>query len=161
MLANTDVRTWIEVLELPSESGNVLGALTESIDKLQIESGELERCWNHARTGTIIQVQAARSGMPPLIIEMHIRNRAYRAKAELFMLDGSYNLTAGRFLGSVATPSIDTQSAHPGDDWDEVDHLPAERPKKIIAIFMEADWRGLLLRFGEASFPSISEPGDT
>jgi len=44
----------------------------------------------------------------------------YRAKLEYYMIDGSYCYSNKSFVGSIATPTLDTQGSHPGPGWEPI-----------------------------------------
>jgi hypothetical protein len=46
--------------------------------------------------------------------------KRYRARLEAHLLNGSYSLANESFKGSIAGPSIDIRSSHPGESWTEV-----------------------------------------
>lgn len=45
----------------------------------------------------------------------------YRAKLEYYIIDGSYCYSNKSFVGSIATPTLDTQSSHPGPGWELIE----------------------------------------
>ena len=53
---------------------------------------------------------------------------------EAHLLDGSYCLTSGEFMGSISTPAIDMHSSHPGADWEEIDRSQPLPPVRMMII---------------------------
>lgn len=53
------------------------------------------------------------------IVSVGIRNKwsVFAADYNAHLVNGSYSFTEGEFRGSIASPSIDTHSMHPGDGW--------------------------------------------
>ncbi len=147
-------KTWAQVMALPAGKGTIIDALTEAFNKHQSSDGNAAARWQRAREGSSISVPASNKGMPTLHVRLDVKDRAFRAKVEYNLLEGSYNVTSGAFKGSQATPWIDTQNAHPGPGWDEVDDIPEQIPKPCIAMFMQADARAQLEAFGMTHFPA-------
>lgn len=54
----------------------------------------------------------------------------YEGRLEAHLLKGSYNFSSGEYLGSLCTPSIDTQSSHPGPGWILLDTPPTKSTLK-------------------------------
>lgn len=54
----------------------------------------------------------------PFQIGVQSQWAVYRARTEAWLVNGSYNFTGDDFKGSIATPSIDTQSSDPGPGWE-------------------------------------------
>lgn len=151
-VAEYGFKTWKEVLDLPANSRTVLDALVEHFDVHQSVRDDLAQRWRRARLGSAFEVKGMRDGISPVLVRLDVCDRAFRAKANCFLVNGSYNITAGAFRGSQATPWIDTQSVHPGSGWEEVDSIPDVIPKPCIAMFMEAIAREEFLRFGQTRF---------
>ncbi len=146
-------KTWREVLNLPFESRTVLDAFADSIEAHQSIEGMRDARWARARNGSRFVVRIDQTGMPELGLVLKVIDRAYRAKIELTMLNGSYNITADSFLGSQSGPWIDTQSVHPGSGWEEITEIPEAMPVPMLAIFMGVNSRENLIRFSELPFP--------
>lgn len=64
----------------------------------------------------------------------------YEGRFEAHLLKGSYNFSSGEFMGSLSTPSIDTQSSNPGPGWTLIDTPPPKSACKPI--------RGVLIMSG-------------
>lgn len=144
---------WRDVLELPFGGDTVFEAFVTVFDAHQQNKDPAER-WRLMREPSVCIAHVEVSGKAPLDVVFVVSDRKYRAKVEYTMLDGSYNITAGSYLGSEASPWIDTQSAHPGPGWDEIAEIPAIQPKPSVATFMLCDSRKYLLLFGGTDFPS-------
>jgi hypothetical protein len=56
----------------------------------------------------------------------------YEGRLEAHLLKGSYNFSSGQFLGSFSTPSVDTQSSHPGPGWTLIEGPPGKSTMKPI-----------------------------
>jgi len=65
--------------------------------------------------------------------------KAYAAQIEGVLLDGSYSFTDQGFKGSVEGPYIDTQSAHPGKHWKEIDprEISTQTNRLVWVIFCD------------------------
>jgi hypothetical protein len=73
----------------------------------------------------------------------------YEGRLEAHLLNGSYNFLNDEFLGSLSTPSIDTQSSHPGPGWILLDAPPQKTNLKPI--------RGLFIMSGGNAKESLLE----
>ena len=149
-------KQWKEVLDLPSASGTVRSVFVQGFDAFQAETDNKKR-WNLARNGQKVLAHVREEGKPPLDVELHITCPAFQAKLEYTTLDGSYNITAGHFLGSVATPMMDMQSAHPGPGWIELAEVPDEMPARLLAIYAHVDPLAALNRYAEKAFPATRD----
>jgi len=61
--------------------------------------------------------------------------KVYAARLDGVLLDGSYSFNNKSFRGGVKGPLIDTQSAHPGPEWEETD--PREitaQPNRVVVV---------------------------
>ena len=143
---------WQEVLDLPFDGTTVLETFVGAFDTHQ-RTNAAER-WKLAREGSVCNATVSLPNKPPLNVELFVTDRKYQAKVEYTRLDGSYNMTAGSYLGSETTPIVDTQSTHPGPGWDEIAEIPESQPKPSLAMFMQGDSRNWLVKFGETEFPA-------
>ena len=146
-------KQWREVLDLPFKKYTVFEAFVEAFNTHQNGQDEPKERWERSRLGSSFFANINPEGMPPLEIELNMIDRAYQARIEYTMLNGSYNMTAGAFLGSQATPLVDMESTHPGPGWVEVTDLPEIMPNTLLAMYMQADPKEHLLRFGKSPFP--------
>ncbi len=80
-----------------------------------------------------------------LVLTIIGRWKKYRAKSEATLLNGSYCVSDGSFMGTQYGPSIDTWGEHPGDAWEE---LPITgfslSTNSALAILWGTDVGGLL-----------------
>lgn len=85
------------------------------------------------------------------LIKIIIRGswNVYEGRLEAHLLKGSYNFSSGEYLGSLSTPSVDTQSSHPGPGWVLVDAPPTKSTLKGI--------RGLFIMSGGNAKESLLE----
>ncbi len=149
-------KQWIEVLDLPSAFGTVRSVFVHGLDEFQNENHTKKR-WDLARNGQKVIAHVHEEGKPPLDVELHVTCPAFQAKLGHTMLDGSYNITAGHFLGSAATPMMDMQSAHPGLGWNELTGIPDEMPACLLAIYAQVDPLAALNRYAEKPFPATGD----
>ncbi|MDE1150302.1 MAG: restriction endonuclease [Azospirillaceae bacterium] len=68
---------------------------------------------------SLITLQAAASA-EAISVGVESQWVVYRARAEAWLVNGSYNFTGGDFKGSFSTPSIDTWSSDPGPGWEPI-----------------------------------------
>jgi hypothetical protein len=109
-----------EVVATEGGEFRVVDRLAELFDGLQRPNVEHEsRAFPKSRALSWHIVQES-VGMD-LTIDMHCEWKLYRGKVEAHRVQGSYCLTDGNFAGSQIGPAIDTQSGHPGPDWEEID----------------------------------------
>lgn len=122
-IKNYNFKTWNEPLSLEIGSVRIKELLVDEITQYQAEK-DRDVLWE--RTQKIYEsVYYYRPiGDEPFDVYIRIRQKPYRAKIEYTRVSGSYNLTHGKFIGSQATPWIDTQNSHPGEGWEETTELP-------------------------------------
>ena len=149
-------KQWKEVLDLPSASGTVRSVFVKGFDACQNETDNKKR-WDFARNEQKVVAHVREIGKPPLDVELHITYRAFQAKLEYTMLDGSYNIMAGHFLGSEVTPMMDMQSAHPGPGWNELAGIPDKMPARLLATYAHVDPLTALNRYAERAFPATRD----
>lgn len=111
------------------------------VDKLKqyTSSNDQSSKWEYASSGWEGVVHFREEKFEPLDIHIHIKYRKYIAKIEYTQVSGSYNITSNKFLGSQATPAVDTWSVHPGPGWEEVNEIPAQKPKSLTMMFFDFD----------------------
>lgn len=59
-----------------------------------------------------------------LIVYLEGKFRIYRANIEGQLVSGHYSFTENEFMGSFASPWIDTKSSEPGPHWELLTDLP-------------------------------------
>ncbi len=74
------------------------------------------------------------SATPPIKIRLTLDWTLYEADVETTLLNGTYCLTNGQFIGEQKTPIIDMQSPHPGPAWTRLDHQPPFPEAGVIAV---------------------------
>jgi len=149
-------KKWEDVFAIPVGEKTILDLLANEFDKFQYCKDVKER-WRMAREGYAGVVYMRERGLVPLDITIRCIDRAFQAKIEYTMLEGSYNVTKGKFLGSQATPFIDTQSSNPGPGWSELEEIPANIPDKVIVMFFQGDSVKWLQEFGKTAFPQARD----
>lgn len=151
------LKTWQDVLRRAAGERSVFEQFVEVLEAHQDGSGDAR--WNRARAGSHVVISTTEKGEPPLEVSLRVADRKYRSKLEFTLISGSYNLTAGAFLGSQSTPWVDTQSADPGPGWEEVEDVPVSQPKPSVVMFMKANSSESLSSFGDTPFPTTSGGG--
>lgn len=146
-------KLWKDLFALNATVGPLLSALAQRFDAFQKCTDPKAR-WGLSRDGQSTTFNVRPAGRPPLDVELQAKDRSYQAKVEYTMLNGSYNMTAGHFAGSEATPWMDTKSTHPGPGWSELLSLPQAMPEKRIAMYMQVDALAAFTEFGETPFPA-------
>ena len=149
-------KQWKEVLDLPSASGTVRSVFVQGIDEFQSEDDNKKR-WDLARNGQNVVAHVRELGKPPLDVELQLTCPVFQAMLECTILNGSYNITAGHFQGSAATPMMDMQSAHPGPGWNELIGTPGEMPSRLLAIYAHVNPLTALNRYAEKQFPTTRD----
>jgi hypothetical protein len=150
-----EFKSWREVFQLRAEDISVFDFFVQALDAYQVGSDPKKR-WKNACFGQSISIETQGKNGVRLVIKMEIRDQAFQAKVEYTMLDGSYNLTSGRFLGSEITPSVDLRGEHPGPGWSELQSIPESLPKKILASFAGIDGRIVLTDFAKQGFGGMA-----
>lgn len=144
--------TWRDVFSLPVGSETVEVALGRNFQAME-GSGDTGQRWQRARNGTAVQVIAQKPGAPSLTIKLHVIYRAFQAKVEYTLVNGSYNITSNHFKGSEATPWIDMTSVEPGPGWTLLDSLPVNVPFPLLAMWANADPREIFNTHRNRPFP--------
>ncbi|MDD4880605.1 MAG: hypothetical protein PHX10_03430 [Gallionellaceae bacterium] len=139
---------WKDVFALPVGSSTVLDELAKSYDLIQNEQ-DPAALWGHMRSGFSVMVSVRNPGAAPLEIHLEARFTAYRAKLEFMLLNGSYNVTSGSFMGSESTPWLKIRDVDPGPGWEEVANLPEHEPPQTLIIYGMANIRQALIDYGE------------
>lgn len=107
--------------------------------------------------GIEFSVISRADGRTPLRIQFGGSWCVYRGNIEAHLLDGSYNVTEGRFTGSQIGPAIDMQGPHPGPGWTLTDTPPEELTPKMCVMYLTCDARERLLHhFGSTDLPEQS-----
>ncbi|GAB4156766.1 MAG: hypothetical protein Tsb009_33810 [Planctomycetaceae bacterium] len=65
--------------------------------------------------------------------------RIYRGDVEAVLASGSYNITDENFVGSLASPWVDTQGPNPGPHWTEVESPPDSVPPMFCGMYLQCD----------------------
>jgi hypothetical protein len=68
----------------------------------------------------------------PIILRVTVDWRFYESRLEACLVQGSYNFTAGDFIGQIATPSIDMQGSSPGPGWELLDARPGTAGENLV-----------------------------
>jgi hypothetical protein len=69
----------------------------------------------------------------------------YRARAEAWLLNGSYAVTEGAFAGAFSTPWIDRENADPGPGWERIEAAEVdERSVRLVVFCYRGDTAGEL-----------------
>lgn len=55
--------------------------------------------------------------------------RFYQGKVEAHLLNGVYSISENLFIGNQFTPTIDTQSNHPGEGWDTINRADVAKSR--------------------------------
>lgn len=115
-----ELNTWKEVLDY--KNSHIRELVIKEITEYQ--SLNKDR-WERVRDGksTLLEI----NDKLKLIVEL--KDVVYIAKLSSYELKGSYNFSDSSFQGTQSTPSVDTQSDHPGEGWELVQDLPEEQPK--------------------------------
>lgn len=143
---------WADLFVLAHHGRLVIDALEDEVTKYQ-QTDDLGERWRNSRTGKIITI-AVRGHSAPLDVHILLEDRAYVSRIEYTMLEGSYNVTGGQFVGKQMTPWMDLHGETPGPGWEQIAELPEDRPKVGLFCYRSGDARRMLDDFGHQSFPS-------
>lgn len=88
-------------------------------------------------------------------VKLHITVfwKKYRAPHEAQLINGSYSLSDGSFVGSFTGPIIDTWSDHPGSIWEEVKDPDFIPPINMALVMLSQGNIDLALRTGLGDKP--------
>lgn len=150
-----EFKNWHDVFQLRAGDISVFDFFVQALDTYQDGSDPKKR-WKNAYMGQSISVETQDKRGVRLELKIEVQDQAFQAKIEYTMLDGSYNLTSGRFLGSETTPSLDLHGEHPGPGWIEIQNIPEAIPKMVIASFAGIDSRVLLTEFEKQRFGGVA-----
>lgn len=153
--------TWGDIFSIKHKEGTVLDLICKVI--ADAEENALGQTKNTASFPTDwameIQLSDNKSGNT-IKIRVFGHWKKYKARMEATLLDGSYCLTDKSFQGTQYGASIDTQSAHPGEAWTEIQDaeflLPANR---IIAIMYHGNVKKALQEQFSSKSPYNSTVG--
>ncbi|OYP35053.1 hypothetical protein CGZ80_13700 [Rhodopirellula sp. MGV] len=146
-LPSSQFRTWDDVFDLRIEGQPIREILADILDQYQGCKNLNER-WGQARIGRGFTIDLAKCLNTRNRLGIVISDRVRRARVEYTLLNGSYNFTSKLFMGSQATPWIDTQSIDPGPGWEDVRELPEQIPQPMIACFMHCNSASAVTEFG-------------
>ena len=154
--------TWGDIFSIKHEDGAVLDLICKVI--ADAERGALDEPGKSTASfpadwAMDIQLSADTS-TDSIKIRVFGHWKKYRARLEATLFDGSYCLTDKSFQGTQHGPWIDTQSAHPGEAWTEIENadfsLPANR---MIAVLYHGDLKEALHeQLGPKSATPIGAP---
>jgi len=71
-----------------------------------------------------VAIKVTKPKYKELIVYLEGKFRIYRANIEGQLVSGHYSFTENEFMGSFASPWIDTQSSEPGPNWELVTDPP-------------------------------------
>lgn len=127
------------------ESGEtLLGELTREFHAAEAEAAkDVTKGLRELKTWSLsIRLE----GSPPLTLVVEGQWVIYRAKLEAHLLDGSYSFTEHQFTGTQYSPSVDTQSGHPGPHWERLTDPPEQlSPGFGIIVLSRGDLRAALV----------------
>ena len=130
-----------------------MDALEDEITKYQ-RTDDLQERWRNSRIAKIVTIRVRGENVAPLDVQILLQDRTYLSRVEYTMLEGSYNMTGGQFLGKQMTPWMDLYGETPGPGWQEIKDLPEERPKVGLFFYRSGDARKMLGDFARISFPT-------
>ena len=74
-------------------------------------------------------------GQPePLEVVIGVRWQFWRSRLEANLIDGSYNVTNGEFIGALRGPAIDLRGASPGPGWESISELPLDGSNMVLCV---------------------------
>jgi hypothetical protein len=139
---------WKDVLALSVGASSILDLLAREFEVFQHCKDPVTR-WAMTRNGHKFVVQICGSKATPVEVIFECRYQGFQARLEYTMVNGSYNLTQGMFLGSESTPWISMCSPDPGPGWRQIDTLPEVLPSRAVAIYAQSDSLSHLRQLGE------------
>jgi hypothetical protein len=71
----------------------------------------------------------------------------FESNLEAYNINGSYSITEREFMGTIATPVIDTWSSHPGPGWTKLGKLPEATGNSGAFIFLFGDLGDAILKY--------------
>ncbi len=144
--------TWGDVFRLTLDSADgsttVLDSIVELYSQCQTsacsknkEDGFFPPAWSQE-----LSVTSDEDDRDDLMIRLYGSWKVYSGNIEAYLLEGSYNVTTGEFIGKQIGPVIDTWSAHPGPGWTEIKKRPVSKPPMRSGIFKMVDARSAFIK---------------
>jgi hypothetical protein len=149
-VSRREFKKWKNVLGLVHADTSVGELLVQALDRHQ-DYSDINKRWETVTNGTVVSLDIGEVGELPLNIRLTIRDQVYRALVTYSRVNGSYDVTSDRFLGTQTTPTVDMQSVHPGEGWEEV-ATPVNPPRSLS--YVKKDARKCFDDFGEKDYPS-------
>ena len=148
------LKYWKDVFAIRVGENLVIDLLAKEFDNFQ-HCNKLEAQWEMAKKGYKSVVSINVNSAVPLEVGIECRYKPYQAKIEYTMIEGSYNVTASKFLGSEASPWIDMHNTHPGPGWNEIEKIPDTIPSRVIASYVKSNSLSELRHVGEIPLPDL------
>lgn len=104
-----------------------------------------------------VELKHPNAAVNPLKVRLGGRWRTWVAKAEAHLLNGTYSLTDGQFVGTQTGPVVDTWGIHPGPDWTECEP-PIQSPANTCHFFIRGKTRETLVDVLGPQPIQIAEP---
>jgi len=140
-----NLTTWNELFSLQCEDAGLPLSVIDAISR-SYRDGEKEVVSKASETffplNWVRVLECIKEEPNKKTIKIIIRGswNVYEGRLKAHLLKGSYNFSSQEFLGSISTPSVDTQSSHPGPGWTLLKVLPEKSTMKSI--------RGLFIMSG-------------
>ncbi|MHC4085545.1 MAG: restriction endonuclease [Planctomycetota bacterium] len=166
-LMEKNIRDWSSLLRIRTTERNFL------VDEVAQEFAKHEDwCIQQSRINTDcvvpqdwkVECTISSNEDPSLEFKLHLIGywEIYRARLEYYILNGSYCYSNKSFVGSIVTPTLDTQGSHPGSGWEPIkrDEIFSS-PIQTAFIFGHGDIKEKLLDYSKhkpISLPNKSSP---
>lgn len=132
--------TWTDLFALSLDTGEGAATLVEvlerTIKELEEQGATSVAKGKRMPHPVVCHVRVTEEGRSPIVVEIAVRWRTYRARLESFLVNGSYEYTHGLFHGSQTTPSIDTRSPEPGPGWELLDPPPDSLASNLVHLVL-------------------------
>lgn len=141
------IATWSDLFSLNTGERTILELIAEgfregersSLSAAQ-ESRKLPSAWHRDLEVSVVGYERA------LAVRVWGAWRVFRANRSAVLVNGSYCLTDGSFLGTITGAFIDTQSDHPGQGWEDVtEQLSGSDSERYMLLAFVADVRKALM----------------
>lgn len=146
--------TWADVLDLPLGEGTVEEELIALFQRFQSSN----HAWEGWISGSPVTLNVNVEGRIRAQLILLARCSVYTAPREVMLVAGSYEFTSNSFIGSQATPWINSRSYDPGPAWNPVKNPPQTQPYNSIATIMWPDLNSMLTNYKRQAFPPRTLP---
>jgi hypothetical protein len=138
--------TWGDIFAIKHKGSTVLDLICEVIANAEQSALDQVKATASFPPDWAMEIQlSAEDSSDSIKIRIFGHWKKYKARMEATLLDGSYCLTNNSFQGTQYGAWIDTQSAHPGEAWTEIEGTDFSLPtNRMLAILYQGNAKEVL-----------------